>query len=470
MMADMQNALFELDETSPGTFDDNDAIGRIHSIQYMAQFAGLILGPVLGGLIDHRYGWVIMTTVLGAVAAATAIGFWLSGPRSGRFHENNIVKEREPLLKTRDLQSSFATCDEQSSGIIHYATFGSTTSSGTSSVKGTSASIPLGHRFVTAAERPDLWHPTHSDPNHGVFSFPLWSQGAVFKRYYRQLGEIKELARYQTMIIRNSDERVVATGVCTPFFWPELARAPTVSLYADGPPECASTLPDGGWETILARGVIQARARLGELPSDETLPLTGDQKKDEATAWLRNRPNALSGLLVVVADNYRGQRLAGILHQNFKSLARQNNLKALVIPVRPTHKSQYPHIPFEQYFSWIQEGPFRQGFRWPSSNTSDQPLPFDKEIRKHVRMGAKAVKPAVRSFTVVASAAEWQRRFGDKLALDVLTDEDGGRWLVGSKLNGLLLNNEKQTTPLRWDAKRRVGIYSETNMWMWHPL
>jgi hypothetical protein len=85
-------------------------------------------------------------------------------------------------------------------------------------------------------------------------------------------------------------------------------------------------------------------------------------------------------------------------------------------------------------------------------------------------MGAKAVKPAVRSFTVVASAAEWQRRFGDKLALDVLTDEDGGRWLVGSKLNGLLLNNEKQTTPLRWDAKRRVGIYSETNMWMWHPL
>ncbi|KAJ6000759.1 hypothetical protein N7481_001168 [Penicillium waksmanii] len=468
--ADMQNTLFELEERSPGTCDTNEAIGRIHSVHYMAQCVGLILGPVLGGLIDHRFGWGVMTIVLGAVTAATAVGFWLSGQRIKLFCKNDIAKEREPLLKRSAMQSSFATFDEESPGIIHYETFPETISSGKNSLKGNSASIPLGHRLVTAAERPDLWHPTHSDPSHGLFSFPQWSQGAVFKRYYRQLGEIEELARYQTMIVRNSDERVVATGVCTPFFWPELAKAPTASLYSHDTPECASTLPDGGWETILTRGVLQARARQGELPSDETLPLTGDQKKDEATAWLPNRPNAISGLLVVVADNYRGQRLAGILYQNFKYLARQNNLKALVIPVRPMHKSQYPHTPFEQYFSWIQEGPFRHGFTWPSSNKSDQPLPFDREIRKHIRMGAKAVKPAIRSFTVVASVAEWQQRFGDKVALDVFTDEDGSRWLLGGKLNGLLLKGENQTTPLRWDAKRQVGIYSETNMWMWHPL
>lgn len=468
--ADMQNALFELEERSPGTCDNNDAIGRMHSIHYMAQCVGLILGPVLGGLIDHRFGWGAMTIVLGAVSAFTALGFWLPGQKIKLFSKDDIFEEREPLLKRSEVQSSFATFDEESSGIMHYETFPSTISSRKSPVKGNSASIPLGHRFVTAAERPDLWHPTHSDPNHGIFSFPQWSQGAVFKRYYRQLGEIEELARYQTMIVRNSDERVVATGVCTPFFWPELARAPTASLYSYDTPECALTLPDGGWETILTRGVLQARARQGELPSEETSPLTGDQKKDEATAWLPNRPNAISGLLVIVADNYRGQGLAGILYQNFKYLARQNNLKALVIPVRPTHKSQYPHISFEEYFSWIQEGPFRHGFTWPSSNASDQPLPFDREFRKHIRMGAKAVKPAIRSFTVVASAAEWQQRFGDKLALDVFIDEDGSRWLLGGKLNGLLLKDENQATPLRWDAKRQVGIYSETNMWMWHPL
>ncbi|CAI7628957.1 unnamed protein product [Penicillium pancosmium] len=468
--ADMQNTLFELEERSPGTCDNNDANGRMHTIHYMAQCVGLILGPVLGGLIDHQFGWGVMTIVLGAVTGFTAVGFWLLGLKAILFCKDDIVEEREPLLKGSDVQSSFATFDEGSSGIMHYETFPSTISSGKSSLKGNSASIPLGHRFVTAAERPDLWHPTHSDPNHGLFSFPQWSQGAVFKRYYRQLGEIEELARYQTMIVRNSDERVVATGVCTPFFWPELARASTASLYSHELPECASTLPDGGWETIVTRGVLQAQARQGKLPSDETSPLTGDQKKDEATAWLPNRPNAISGLLVVVADNYRGQRLAGILYQNFKYLARQNNLKALVIPVRPTNKPQYPHTPFEQYFSWTQDGPFRSGFTWPSSNTSDQPLPFDREIRKHIRMGAKAVKPAIRSFTVVASAAEWQQRFGDKLPLDAFADENGNRWLPRGKLNGLLLKDENQATPLRWDAKRHVGIYSETHMWMWHLL
>lgn len=466
----MQDTLLELEENSPGTFDSNNIIGRIHSIHYLAQCIGLILGPVLGGLIDHRYGWRVMTIALGVMTAVTAVGLWLSGLKGELFRKDDIAEEQEPLLKNSDVQSSFATFDEESSGNLHYETFPTTISSGKSSLRGNSASIPMGHRFVTAAERPDLWHPTHSDPSHGLFSFPQWNQGAVFKRYYRQLGEIEELARYQTMIVRSSDERVVATGVCTPFFWPELARATTASLYSNKLPECASTLPDGGWETILTRGVLQARARQGELPSDETSPLTGDQKKDEATAWLHNRPNALSGLLVVVADNYRGQRLAGILHQNFKSLARQNSLKALVIPVRPTNKSQYPYTPFEQYFSWIHEGPFHNGFTWPSSDTSDQPLPFDREIRKHIRMGAKAVKPAIRSFTVVASAVEWQQRFGNKLALDVFTDENGSRWLVGGKLNGLLLEDENQATPLRWDAKRQVGVYSETNMWMWHPL
>ena len=179
------------------------------------------------------------------------------------------------------------------------------------------------------------------------------------------------------MIVRNSDDKVVGAGVCTPFFWPELLGASQDLLKPNYLPQFASTLPDGGWETILARQVFQARARRGESLSIETHPITEDQKADEGTWWLRDKPNAISGLLVVIADSYRGQRLADLMLANFKQLAQRNNLQILVIPLRPTDKSRYPHVSFEEYFSWVQGRPYHSGFTWPSSNSSDQPLHYD---------------------------------------------------------------------------------------------
>lgn len=468
--AEMQAAIPRIEKKRLGGLDNKSATQRIYSLQHMSRCTGFILGPVFGGFIEFRYDWKAMTIALGVLAGATAIpAFWLSGQdhKAKRAIRNDTVEEREPLLESSDLKSSFATFGEGSSrNITQVSSF----HTNKSSLRRKPPSVPLGHRLITAAERPDLWHPTHSDPNNDLFVFPQWSQGAVLKRYYRQLGEIEELAHYQTMIVRNSDERVIATGVCTPFYWPELEEVSEASLQSNKMPQCASTLPDGGWETILARGVHQARARQGDSPSTETSPLTEDQKNDETVAWLRNKPNAMSGLLVVVAESHRGNRLATVLHENFKKLAHQNDLKALVLPVRPTHKNQYPYTPFEQYFAWIQEGPFRPGFTWPSSNKPEDPLPFDRGLRKHIRMGAKAIKPAVRSFTVVASAAEWQERLGDNLTLDTFTDENGELCVSGEKLDGFLLEDEDQPVPLKWDPVRQVGIYAETDMWMWHQL
>ena len=85
-------------------------------------------------------------------------------------------------------------------------------------------------------------------------------------------------------------------------------------------------------------------------------------------------------------------------------------------------------------------------------------------------MGAKAVKPAVRSCTVVASAEEWEQRLGDKIHLNSFVDQDGKRHVDGEKLDGFILTDQEQSAPLQWNPVRQVGTYLETDMWVWHHI
>lgn len=107
VMAEMQNAIFELEASTPGAFGENGAIGRACSLQHMAQTLGFTLGPMLGGLINHQYGWGVTTLALGATTAVAAIpGLWLSGPSSEKVHSADALEEREPLLESSSVQSS----------------------------------------------------------------------------------------------------------------------------------------------------------------------------------------------------------------------------------------------------------------------------------------------------------------------------------------------------------------------------
>ena len=95
--SEMQNVVDSLQQTNPEVFRKSGATAQTFSLQQMAQFTGMVVGPMIGGLIDHRYGGKTMTLGLGVLSAITAIPtLWLSGmeetrklPKNG--HENELL-------------------------------------------------------------------------------------------------------------------------------------------------------------------------------------------------------------------------------------------------------------------------------------------------------------------------------------------------------------------------------------------
>ena len=160
-MAEMQNAIVELEALTPGVFGKNGSTGRACSLQHMAQTLGFTLGPILGGIIDHKYGWGATTIALGTTTAVAAIpGLCLSGPSYSKAHSADALEEQEPLLKSSSVQRSSVTYDLRSS----------TNKERMVSVKDKPVQLPVGHRFETAGTRPDLWRLTYTDSTHELFS------------------------------------------------------------------------------------------------------------------------------------------------------------------------------------------------------------------------------------------------------------------------------------------------------------
>lgn len=88
----------ELEEETPGVFGDNGPLTQAFSLQRMAQFIGMAIGPMMGGLMDHHYGWKVMTLCLAALSAITAVcTLQLSGPVQIEDLEEDY-QDQEPLL------------------------------------------------------------------------------------------------------------------------------------------------------------------------------------------------------------------------------------------------------------------------------------------------------------------------------------------------------------------------------------
>lgn len=98
-----------MEARSPGVFGEKGAVAQAFSLQVMASFAGLMLGPMVGGFLSDRFGWSAMAWSLGLLTAVTTGPMvFLSGAgassvgasaddaeaQSTRGHE-----EREPLLE-----------------------------------------------------------------------------------------------------------------------------------------------------------------------------------------------------------------------------------------------------------------------------------------------------------------------------------------------------------------------------------
>lgn len=117
----------------------------------------------------------------------------------------------------------------------------------------------------------------------------------------------------------------------------------------------------------------------------------------------------------------------------FKRCAKIHGYSSLILPVRPTLKSQYPTIPMENYINWEKDG-----------------LPFDPWLRVHVKLGGKILKIANPSMVVEGTVADWQKWTGMYFG-------DSGNYIVRGALN-----------PVNIDLKKDIGKYIEPNIWVSH--
>jgi GNAT superfamily N-acetyltransferase len=219
----------------------------------------------------------------------------------------------------------------------------------------------------------------------------------TFLRQNQTMGEYwprldREFGHYQFCYL-GEDGRAVACGNTIPIPW-------------DGTVE---DLPEDMGE-ILKRGV-EGRAK-GE------------------------RPTVLCALAALVTPARQGQGMSRTILETMRALAREAGLEALIAPVRPNRKSDYPLIPMERYARWVRE----------------DGSPFDPWLRTHWRLGAAHLGIAPRALVIEGTIAEWESWTGMEFP-------DSGSYVVAGGL-----------TPVEIDRRWDRGVYEDPNVWMRHSL
>jgi len=147
-------------------------------------------------------------------------------------------------------------------------------------------------------------------------------------------------------------------------------------------------------------------------------------------------PTVVSALLAVVPPVYRGHGLSSVVLGAMKAVAADRGLEVLIAPVRPTLKELYPLTPMERYVRWER----------------DDGLPFDPWLRVHRRLGARFLEVAPESMVVAGTVSEWE-------GWTEMRFPESGAYVVQGALR-----------PVVMDLERDLGVYTEPNVWMRHPL
>ncbi|KAI9927703.1 hypothetical protein ASPWEDRAFT_29104 [Aspergillus wentii DTO 134E9] len=306
------------------------------------------------------------------------------------------------------------------------------------------------YHIHTANSRPDLWE-VLEDAQHPLrTSWPLFlGQDAPCKHYSSKLAKYYGLAEFQFAIVEQDattdKETIVACARSIPFYWPELDHVGGRAGLETNP-EILQSLPNGGYDTILTRGVQQYLARNGLSPS---ITIDLDEYDHDEARPRTEPPNALSAISITVHPDRRSLGLAEALIQAMKQIAKSKNLDILVVPLRPTRKSEYPFVKMDEYITWRQPG-------------SDLDLPFDPWLRKHVRLGARVIKVAWNSMRVDGNMAEWEHWMDGSLKLGKLGVNSDHVYSEVSFPGGLV--------PLQFYPLRDRCVYVEPNVWIYHDL
>ncbi len=194
-------------------------------------------------------------------------------------------------------------------------------------------------------------------------------------------------------------------------------------------PELQLVLYDDERDLVVGRGqTVPASIRDG-LPAG-----VDDLLERRFGGGPRERPDVLSALVAIVDRRRQGEGLSALLIEGMRRAAAAAGLEALIAPVRPTRKQEFPLIPIERYVHW----------------TRDDGLPYDPWIRLHVRLGAELLEVCPASMRIAGTIADWEGWTG-------LSFPEDGEYVVPGAL-----------VPVRFDGG--TGVYVEPNVWMRHAV
>lgn len=195
------------------------------------------------------------------------------------------------------------------------------------------------------------------------------------------------------VLLVDSDDRVQGAGLSIPLRW-------------DG---TRADLP-GGWDDAIRRSLQQQR---DGVPTNTTCALS-----------------------ITVGAAAAGRNCAVELIRGLKDVARRAGSRALVAPIRPILKAQYPLVDLAGYLTW---------------RTADG-RPFDPWVRLHLREGGELLGIAAESMTISGALEDWER-------WAEVTLPGSGAFVIEGGL-----------APLVVDAEAGIGVYREPNAWVAHQL
>lgn len=244
------------------------------------------------------------------------------------------------------------------------------------------------YQFSTYARRPELVDRAHQ-LNGSVWPEFMFHDGVADRLWDRLEGTF---ADYQTLWF-DARDCVVGVGNTLPLVWDGLVEHLPI-----------------GWDDAFERAVSDFDA--GRVP------------------------NTLCAIQATVDRALQGKGLSRMVLQGMRQRAAQANFAALIAPVRPLWKSQYPLMPMERYMRWTQA----------------DGAPFDPWLRTHWRLGARLIKVAEPSMLIEGTIAAWE----DWTKLRFL---ESGAYVIPGALN-----------PITIDVENDRGVYIEPNVWMQHTV
>lgn len=162
------------------------------------------------------------------------------------------------------------------------------------------------------------------------------------------------------------------------------------------------------------------------------LPAEGWDWLVESAAHPSGNHRMLGGLAVSVPAIHRSKGYARLIISALLDLAKSKGLEGLVVPVRPSAKSQHPWVSIDDYVGW----------------TDHNGRVYDPWLRSHVACGAKVLGPCKRSMVVDEPLPFWETWAKQTF------DEPGSYILDGA------------LAPIEIDLERQAGRYEEPNVWV----